>query len=120
MENNKNKAAEASMNIPSRYKASLFILIVLNIAENPRIKPMFVMLLPRRFPRIKSLLPINEDETDAANSGIEVPIATTVNPMIKSEIPIDFASEDAEVTRMSAPLIKINKEIRKIKKSNIS
>ncbi len=71
----------------------------------PRISRIFAMLLPRILPIAISVVPLNDAITLTTNSGIDVPNATIVRPIISVETLNLFASEDEPSTKKSAPLI---------------
>ncbi|MEM6655215.1 MAG: hypothetical protein AAF596_05370 [Planctomycetota bacterium] len=50
------------------------------------------MLLPTTLPTARSRFPLRTAASDAASSGSEVPIATTVRPITRSVMPASFAS----------------------------
>ena len=85
------------------------------IAETPRIRRIFAILLPTTFPMAISDDPSRTEKILTISSGAEVPNATTVSPITMGVIPNFLAREDAPRTRVSAPAIKITKPIiRKI------
>jgi hypothetical protein len=63
------------------------------------------MFEPIIFPNTTSWAPLAPDIKFTTNSGAEVPIATTVSPMAISEALNLFASDEAPLTRKSAPFI---------------
>ena len=65
-----------------------------------------MMLEPKIFVMARSVDPSATDTIFTTNSGIEVPNATTVKPMTKSDMPKRLAMADAPSTRKSAPLTK--------------
>ena len=79
------------------------VLKFLNSTPNPKIKPRLNILEPKTLPTAISGLPSNAALTDTANSGAEVPIATIVKPIIKSETPNFWANLLAESISHSAP-----------------
>ena len=79
------------------------VLRFLNNTPNPKIKPRLNILEPKTLPTAISGLPSNAALIDTANSGAEVPIATIVKPITKSETPNFCASLLAESTSHSAP-----------------
>ena len=95
----------------------LFVLVILrvkNSAVNPRMRLMFAMLLPMMFPRIIPGLFEKVAVIAVASSGMDVPKATKVRPIMNLLIPREFASFAADETRREAPFISANKEIMKI------
>ena len=64
------------------------------------------------FPKAAALYPFREEVTLTSNSGVEVPKATTVNPMAMFEILNFLATDEAPLTRKSAPFIRIAKPMR--------
>ena len=79
------------------------------IEDIPRITKILIILLPRTLPRAIWVFPWMLAKIFTISSGAEVPKATTVNPIIKSETLSFFAIAEAPSTRKSAPLIrKIN------------
>ena len=66
---------------------------------------------PRIFVMAKSVEPSATETIFTTNSGIEVPKATTVNPIIKSLTPNLLAIADAPSTSQSAPFTKATKPI---------
>ena len=70
-------------------------------AVNPNTKRIFVILDPTTFPTTISVVPLNTEAMDAANSGNEVPKATIVTPMIKGDIPKDNPIFSAESINQS-------------------
>src|SRR3989344_1881722 len=81
----------------------------------PRISRILAMLLPRILPMAIWLLPWKLANRLTNNSGVEVPNATMVRPMAKSEILNLLAMEDAPSTSQSAPLIRAIKPIMRSK-----
>ncbi len=73
----------------------------------PRISRMLAMLLPRMLPMVMPASPRMLAVTLTASSGREVPNATTVRPMARSETCRRRASAEAPLTNRSAPLITI-------------
>ena len=71
----------------------------------PKIIKALNKLLPTTFPIEIFALPFNAEAKLTAVSGADVPIATTVNPIINSDIPNLFAIFEADSTKKSAPLI---------------
>ena len=59
------------------------------------------------FPKTISESPLNEATELTTNSGADVPKATIVNPMTKSETLFFFANDDAPSTSQFAPKIKL-------------
>ena len=64
-----------------------------NIAEIPITIPTLLMLLPIMFPKINSVCELNAANIAAANSGVDVPYATTVRPIIMLLIRSFLASD---------------------------
>ena len=62
------------------------MLIALTIAVPPRMKPRLKILDPTTFPIEISVWPVIAARIVTANSGADVPNATTVSPMTRSEI----------------------------------
>ena len=75
-------------------------------AETPRIPRMLKILEPRIFPMAMSFFFWIAATTDVANSGREVPTATTVNPMTASERCSRWAKYMALHKKTLAPRIK--------------
>ena len=73
--------------------------------EMPRIKKTLEILLPSTLPMAISVLPLALATILTNSSGVEVPKATTVRPMTRSEMLNLLAIEEAPSTRKSAPLI---------------
>ena len=69
----------------------------------PRIIPRLKILEPTTFPTEIVNFPASAAETDTANSGAEVPIATTVSPITNCERPNFFAILEADSTTQTAP-----------------
>lgn len=57
------------------------------VALVPKIKRMFAMFEPRKFPKAISVLPFRADTNEAKNSGSEVPAATNTMPITASLSP---------------------------------
>ena len=76
------------------------------IEEIPRIKKTLAILLPKTLPTAMPVFPLMLAIMFTNNSGEEVPKATTVNPITRSDIFSVFAIDDAPSTRKSAPLIR--------------
>ena len=76
---------------------------MLNKLINPKIIPRLKMLLPTTLPTEIEGWFFNAAETVTANSGAEVAIATTVNPITRSDKPNFFAIREAESTIQEAP-----------------
>jgi hypothetical protein len=68
----------------------------------PNIKSMFAMLLPITLPYNISVFPDRRELKEIANSGAEVPKATTVKPITAVGIFKFFANDDAPSTKKSA------------------
>ena len=75
----------------------------LKSAEMPRTRAMLHMLLPTTLPTAIMLLDFTAETTLTTNSGVEVPKATTVNPMTMGVIPRLRARLDDPFTSHSAP-----------------
>ena len=78
-------------------------------AESPRMRRIFPMFDPRTFP-----MAISEAHLIAAiqlvkNSGMLVPQATIVSPMMRSDIPRRLANAEDPFTRMSAAITRITR-----------
>ena len=72
-------------------------------AQPPRMKPRLKMLEPTMLPTEMSPWPFNAAMIVTANSGAEVPSATTVRPMTSSEMPSRLDSREADSTTQCAP-----------------
>ena len=112
--------------IPSLYKSLGVMLIGLIIAVPPKIKPRLKILDPTTFPIDISVWPVMAAFIVTANSGADVPKATTVSPITRSDIFKECAISAAASTSQSAPFhsIKIeiitkNKSIAKFKKLHL-
>lgn len=81
------------------------------IAETQRISKIFAILDHKTFPIVIPVAPLKLEETFTTNSGAEVPKATMVNPIIKSETLSLFAIEEAPSTNKSAPLMRKTNQI---------
>ena len=79
------------------------------MAAMPRIRKILAILLPRTLPIARSVVPRPEAMILTTSSGMEVPKATTVRPMVKSEIRMRRAKAADPSTRRSAPLISSTK-----------
>ena len=90
------------------------------IAVPPRMKPRLKILEPITFPIDMSVWLVAAALTVTANSGADVPKATTVNPIIRSEILNVWAISAAESTNQSAPFHSIMMETTTITKSIIT
>ena len=73
------------------------------IADNPRISPIFTILLPTILPRAISGRPFNAPMKLTTNSGIDVPKATTVRPTTTGWIFNEIARREAPLTSQSEP-----------------
>ena len=94
----------------------LFTVRFLIITATPKIRRLFVMLLPTTFPNTISELPSDKAFREIANSGALVPKATIVSP-IKTFDTLKLVAVDEEPSiKISAPLIK---RIKPIINSNI-
>jgi len=80
---------------------------------------MLATLLPIIFPIAKPESLFNEAITEEANSGREVPIATTVKPITNSDTPNILANLEAETTNKSLLLINTKSPKTKSKKYSI-
>lgn len=83
------------------------------IAEIQRISNIFAILDPTIFPIVIPVAPLRLAEILTTNSGAEVPNATIVSPIIRSEILSFLAIEEAPSTKRSAPLMRIINQIIK-------
>ena len=72
--------------IPSLYRSFGVMLIALTIAVPPRMKPRLKILDPTTFPIEISVWPVIAARIVTANSGADVPNATTVRPITRSDI----------------------------------
>ena len=68
-----------------------------------------MILDPNILVRAKSVVPSATETMFTTNSGIEVPKATTVKPITKSDTPKRLAIAEAPSTNQSAPLTKARK-----------
>lgn len=75
-------------------------------AETPKISKIFAILLPKIFPMAIPESPFRLELMFTTSSGAEVPKATIVSPITISEMLNLLAVEDAQLTSISAPLIK--------------
>ena len=100
--------------MPSLSKTSLSMARIATVAVAPNISAMFAMLDPTMLPMIKSVVPESAAATDDANSGKDVPAATTVRPITKSETFSIFAMRAIFSIRKSLDFTKKNNEITKI------
>lgn len=73
-------------------------------ADIPRMTRRFMILDPTTLPIAISELPRRAAMIDVVSSGVLVPIAMTVNPMIDSESPRTFARSTAPSTRILPPI----------------
>jgi hypothetical protein len=90
-------------------------------ALSPSIKNTFAILEPSTFPMAISGLPWILASTDTISSGILVPIATMVRPMIASDIPNFFAIDTAPSTSTFHPKVRsTNQRIIEITEIRIS
>lgn len=80
-------------------------------AEIPSTSRKLQIQLPIAFPIIKSECPFIEDVIVIKISGNDVPIATTVNPIIVSDKPNFFAILVADFNKKSAPFTSKTKPI---------
>lgn len=74
--------------------------------DNPRIINKLKLLLPIIFPRTMSENPCTEAIVLTTNSGAEVPNATIVKPMTRSDTLYFLAKAEAPLTSQFAPRIK--------------
>ena len=81
------------------------------IAVVPRMRKTFAIFDPRTFPMANSVLPEIDEMSETMSSGILVPIATIVSPIIASDIPHFFASETAPSTRRFPPTVRSKSQI---------
>ena len=72
--------------MPSLYNSLGVMLMALTIAVPPRMKPKLKILDPITFPIEMSVWPVIAARIVTANSGADVPNATTVSPITRSEI----------------------------------
>ena len=84
------------------------MLIDLTIAVPPRMKPRLKILDPTTLPIEISVWPVIAARIVTANSGADVPNATTVSPITRSEILSEWAISDAASTNQSAPFQSIS------------
>ena len=75
-------------------------------ATPPNTNPRLKMLDPTTLPTEISPCPCNEAESVTANSGAEVPKATTVRPITISDMPNCLPMREADSTTQSAPFHK--------------
>ena len=68
-------------------------------AVQPTIINVLNILLPTTLPIAISALPFSAEDIDTVSSGAEVPNATTVRPMTKSETLSLFANDEAPSVR---------------------
>ena len=87
------------------------MLIALIIAVPPKIKPRLKMLDPTTLPIDISVCPVIAALIVTANSGADVPKATTVKPITRSEIFNECAISAAASTSQSAPFQSITIDI---------
>jgi len=83
---------KSSSNNPSLYHISFLMFNTVTIAVIPMIKPILAILLPIIVPKTNPELLNNEATIEELSSGNDVPIATNVTPIVKSEILKYFAS----------------------------
>lgn len=57
------------------------------------------MLLPMMFPKARPVSPLMVEVTETASSGREVPIATTVKPMMRGDILTSFDNLTVKETK---------------------
>ena len=77
--------------------------------EGRRCAKVLIIFDPKIFVMARSVEPSATDTILTTNSGIEVPNATTVKPMTKSDMPKRLAMAEAPSTRKSAPLTNATK-----------
>ena len=114
---NRNNTDTNIRNKPSLLNIVFFISRTAITPEIPKTNPMLAMLDPTMFPIINPVLPLNAATIEEANSGSDVPNATIVKPIRKSETPKCLASFDAESTKKSEPFIKTANATPNIKNS---
>ena len=73
------------------------------IATSPRIIPRLNILDPTTLPTEIDNLPAKAADIETANSGADVPMATTVRPITNWESPNFFAIREADSTTQTAP-----------------
>ena len=78
----------------------------------PRIRKTLAILLPRIFPMAKSVLPLALAIIFTNSSGADVPKATMVKPMTRSDTFNRLAMDEAPSTKKYAPLIRNIKPIK--------
>ena len=83
--------------------------------EMPRIKKTLEILLPSTLPMAISVLPLALATMLTNSSGVEVPKATTVSPMTRSETLNFLEIAEAPSTSRSAPLMSKTNPSRKKK-----
>jgi len=108
-----------SKNKPSRLKSFGDVEIGRITAVPPKINPRLNIFDPMTLPILISDCPENAALIVTANSGADVPNATTVRPMIKSEIWNVCAISAAESTIQSAPFQSIMIDTRTSMQSKI-
>jgi hypothetical protein len=69
------------------------------IAESPNAARILKTLLPTMAPMTRSVCPRKPATIDVASSGSDVPMATSVTPMMNSDSPTERAIETAPPTR---------------------
>ena len=89
----------------SRHTVFDLIVRLVMDAATPRINKILAMLLPTMLPMAKPLFPPSEAIMFTANSGEEVPKATTVRPITISGILNLLARADEPSISQPAPLI---------------
>ena len=112
-------AVVAKRKKPSLLKSFEEVAIGRIIAVPPRIKPRLKILEPITLPIDISVCPVSAALIVTANSGAEVPNATTVSPTTKSDIFKLCAISAAESTSQSAPFHSINMDIKTSMQSKI-
>ena len=81
------------------------------VAEIPRMMSVLIILLPRIFVRAMSDEPSVAATMFTTSSGADVPKATIVRPITKSEILRRFANPDAPLISQSAEIVNSTKPI---------
>jgi hypothetical protein len=89
-------------NSPSLLTIFFFIKIGANIALNPSINHRLKIFDPTTFPTDNDPFPLIADIADKNNSGAEVPIAKTVNPINNGDNLKNFAILTLELINLSA------------------
>ena len=98
------RAADASTAKGMSLRTVVFKMVMGNTrAATPTMSNVLKILLPTTFPTAKSGVPLRAETKLTQNSGIEVPMATIVNPITICDTFIRSASETAPSVRRSAP-----------------